>query len=334
MLDEADALSGLLADISAQRGVCAECVVADGGSTDAGLDVARAHGARWITAERGRGAQMNAGAQDARGDWLCFLHADSRLTHPDQLHDAVQTLAAESDLTAVAGHFALCFIRRAGSRPRLLYRYMEAKTATGRRYTINGDQGVLIHRRLFTCLGGFDTRQRFLEDQRMAAAVAAHGRWVLLPHRLASSARRFETEGEGARYTLMALIMAMYIADVDVFFRRAPRVYPQQSATGRLCLMPYFRLLRALVREHGVGASAGVGWRIAGILLSQTWQLFFLLDVALGYPRVPLARSYTRYAARLIEQPLSQALLFVVLWALVFGPLQLWCWLSERTRLR
>ena len=34
---------------------------------------------RWLFARRGRGNQMNVGAAATRGEWLLFLHADSRL---------------------------------------------------------------------------------------------------------------------------------------------------------------------------------------------------------------------------------------------------------------
>ena len=56
-----------------------EVVVADGGSHDGTPELARAAGARVLLAPRGRGSQLNAGARAARGDVLCFLHADARL---------------------------------------------------------------------------------------------------------------------------------------------------------------------------------------------------------------------------------------------------------------
>src|SRR6476469_5799361 len=60
-----------------QRG--AELIVADGGSRDRTVEIARPLADRVIAAPRGRGAQMNAGAAAASGDTLLFLHADTSL---------------------------------------------------------------------------------------------------------------------------------------------------------------------------------------------------------------------------------------------------------------
>ena len=57
-----------------------EIVVADGGSRDATREIARSFpGVRTVTAPRGRGQQMNAGADATTGDVLLFLHADTHL---------------------------------------------------------------------------------------------------------------------------------------------------------------------------------------------------------------------------------------------------------------
>lgn len=332
MIDEAGTLDGLLADLATQRNIRLQCVVVDGGSVDQSRTIARNAGAEVVCTPAGRAVQMNAGARVATGDWLCFVHADSRLTDPDQLCSAIERLAASGE-QQVAGHFALRF---AGdlARSRFFYRYLEAKTATNRRYTINGDQGLLLRRTFFAALGGFDEKQPFLEDQRMAAAVSRAGRWCLLPHPLVTSARRFETEGRVARYLLMALIMAMYIAPVPAFFARAPDVYARQAETGRLRLMPYFQLLWRLMRDCGARHSLVVCWRVADLALSQAWQLGLVLDVALGRARqMPCTRFYERYLRVLVEQPLMQAWLLALLLGTVFGPLQLWFVLRETPRL-
>lgn len=325
-------MSALLTDLNAQQGIVPEIIVADGGSSDATREVARGYGAQVVESAPGRASQMNTGAAQARGVWLCFVHADSRLTHPSQLAEAIASLDAAGN-ERVAGHFALRFIRHSEGR-HFLYRYMQAKSATNRRYTINGDQGLILRASFFGELGGFDTRLPFLEDQRMAAAIVrAGGNWQLCPHRLATSARRFEREGVRARYLLMALIMAMHIAQIDAFFERAPGVYARQADTGRLALMPYFRVLRALWRDCGLRASLRMCWRIAGVVLSQSWQLFFAIDLLLeslvGRGRRGATRLHDRLLRHLIQHRVGQALLLVMLLATVFGPLQLWCRLRE-----
>ena len=52
-----------------------EVIVVDGGSSDGTLEIARKF-VRTISSEPGRGPQMNAGAAEAAGDILLFLHAD------------------------------------------------------------------------------------------------------------------------------------------------------------------------------------------------------------------------------------------------------------------
>src|SRR5688500_685657 len=54
-----------------------EIVVVDGGSSDATVPIAERFGARIVITPKGRGTQLAAGAEAARGDWLLFLHADT-----------------------------------------------------------------------------------------------------------------------------------------------------------------------------------------------------------------------------------------------------------------
>src|SRR5687768_13167550 len=56
-----------------------EVIVVDGGSVDRTHEISAGTGATVITGARGRARQMNAGAQQATGDILLFLHADTRL---------------------------------------------------------------------------------------------------------------------------------------------------------------------------------------------------------------------------------------------------------------
>ena len=56
-----------------------EIIVVDGGSTDSTVKIASKFNCKIIESKPGRGLQMNAGADAAKGDILLFLHADSHL---------------------------------------------------------------------------------------------------------------------------------------------------------------------------------------------------------------------------------------------------------------
>ena len=74
-LNERDLVGAAVASVREH----AEVLVVDGGSSDRTPEVAVAAGARLRSGPRGRGAQLAAGAADAAGEWLVFLHADTRL---------------------------------------------------------------------------------------------------------------------------------------------------------------------------------------------------------------------------------------------------------------
>ncbi len=76
-----------------------DVVIADGGSEDATISLARNAGARVVGAPRGRGQQLAAGIEAATGQWLLLLHADTRLT-PDWQAAAVRFMRADPDKAA------------------------------------------------------------------------------------------------------------------------------------------------------------------------------------------------------------------------------------------
>ena len=337
VLDEAQALPSLLAELRAQKDVALEILVADGGSRDASVERAEAGGARVIRAPRGRAAQMNAAAAQAQGEVLLFLHADSSLASPVLLRDALDALRAEAQRSArVAGHFALRFARSAPGHD-FFYRYLEEKTASQREGTISGDQGALLRADYFRELGGFDERLPFLEDQRLAARIFAGGRWILLPGVLHTSARRFETEGHYRRYTLMSIIMGMHAAGVEEFFRRAPKVYVGQSETeGGLPVRPYLDLVRDLLREAGPRGALGIAFRVGRYVRGNSWQLFFVWDVRLrpllGPGRFPFVRFHDRVFRPLIHHALTDAIVGALVTGWFLAVLPLGYGLAERLR--
>lgn len=79
-----------------------EIIVVDGGSTDGTVALAkRSYGVLVVSCSKGRACQMNAGARAAKGQALCFLHADS-CPPASLVHIIRATLAARN---TVAGGF-------------------------------------------------------------------------------------------------------------------------------------------------------------------------------------------------------------------------------------
>jgi len=324
-LNEATTLPALLNDLSCQQDVATQIIVADGGSTDGTTTLAAHAGATVVSAPRGRGAQMNAGAQAARAPVLLFLHADSRLDSPTQLRDALAALKADGS-EWIAGHYALRFARTQPGHA-LFYRYLEEKTALNRPGTINGDQGLMIGVTFFRGLGGFDERLPFLEDQRIAAKVFESGRWLSLPGHLTTSARRFETEGAHRRYTLMALIMGLHAAGADEYFARAKEVYATQDATGRLRLGVQLALVRQVLRVAGWRRACAILFRAGRYTRQNSWQLFYWWDVLLrarlGPGKYPALRFHDRFVWPLTNNRVFDALggILIAIWFLLALPL-------------
>lgn len=328
-LNEADTLPLLLADLTNQQNISFEIIIADGGSEDATRQFADSSGARFVTAKRGRGAQMNGASATARGQYLLFLHADSRLDDPRLLVNAVGRLEDEGD-ERIAGHFPLRFIRTQ-QRNSLAYRFAEEKTAFNRVNTTNGDQGLLLSAGFFRSLGGFDESLPFLEDQRIAEKIRSQGKWLTLPGYLKTSARRFETEGFHRRYILMSMMMGLFSIGEESFFRQAPGIYRTQQETGRLLLSPFFALLWRMMRaEWGFLGTVRTFYRLGRYIRQNSWQLFFFCDVLLrpllGKGRYPLLRFHDRFFAPCTDFAVCNSLVGVAcfLWfmgvlALVFG---------------
>lgn len=338
-LNEAETLPLLLGDLRRQQGLRLEVLIGDGGSTDGTRQVAERCGARCIVAPLGRGAQMNAAAREAAGDFLLFLHADSRLDDPHLLANGLIAMQqAMHSSPQVAGHFRLRFMR---SRPgnALSYRYIEAKTVLNRTNTTNGDQGMLLPRDFFRQLGGFDERLPFLEDQRLAETIRGRGAWITLPGELRTSARRFESEGFHRRYLLMGLMMVMHATGQEEFFRRAPGIYRMQPETGQLVLSPFFDLIRAQIRhDWSTRQTARIFFRIGRYLRENAWQPFFFLDVCLrpllGAERSPLLWTHDRLIAPCLRFRAVDALFGLLSFCWFLGVIAPVFRLLESSRLR
>ena len=188
-LNEATRLPLLLADLHRSE-LRLEILLADGGSSDATPQIARQSGAHLIKIHPpGRGRQLRAAANQARGDWLLFLHADSRL--PLRWSCAVRSLLKTSAAAASAWYFDLRISPSTPAR-RLLERGVGLRSRWLQRPY--GDQGLLLHRELYARCGGF-AELPLMEDLDLVERLS-HGadlRPIGLP--LTTDGRRWNSDG-------------------------------------------------------------------------------------------------------------------------------------------
>lgn len=206
-LNEASYLGRTMDSVAIQTGPL-EVLVVDGGSSDGTVDVVRNHGCPDLTllhAPRGRGVQMNAGAAQARGQTLIFLHADTQL--PAGALDQVR-LALE-DSSTIAGAFRLQFDERSP----LLNLYALCSRIPWR-FICFGDRAPFVRKSVFEAIGGFPEVPLF-EDLELVRRVGEAGRFRFLSHAVVTSARRFSRHGRLRQQLRNARLWTHYLLNTD-----------------------------------------------------------------------------------------------------------------------
>lgn len=159
-----------------------EIIVADGGSQDETLDIARAMGARALRSpDRGRGPQMNYAARLARHDLLYFVHADA-LPPADFSRHITQAIRE--------GYSIGCFTYRFDS-DRWLLRINSWFTRLDRIWCRGGDQTLFIQRDAFEQMGGFRQDFIIMEDYDLIQRARQQLRFRIIRRDVIVSARKY-----------------------------------------------------------------------------------------------------------------------------------------------
>ncbi len=147
-INEANNLPLLLSDLLTihKEG---EIILVDSGSEDKTIDIANIYGAKvYRSKERNRGLQLNIGAKNSKGDWLIFLHADTRLTHDwfTKINSALK----------VNKNYIYYFKFKINNK-KIIFRVLEVLVNIRSRFLRQpyGDQGLIIHRTTYFKNNGF-----------------------------------------------------------------------------------------------------------------------------------------------------------------------------------
>jgi len=147
-INEANNLPLLLSDLSTIQKE-GEIIIVDCGSEDRTIDVANIYGAKvYKSKERNRGLQLNLGAKNSKGDWLIFLHADTRLTY-DWFRKTNSFLKGNKN--------NIYYFKFKINHKKIIYRVLEIVVNFRSKFFKQpyGDQGLIIHRSSYFNNNGF-----------------------------------------------------------------------------------------------------------------------------------------------------------------------------------
>lgn len=184
-LNESGILEHTLSRLSISQEI--EIIVADGGSQDNTAEVAARSGASVLSVSGGRAAQMNAGAEEAKGQILLFLHADTLL--PVRYHDMI--CEALKKPSASAGAFSF---KTDGSGAAIRVVEWLTNFRSSVFHFPYGDQGLFIEKRVFKEIGGFPDLP-IMEDFELIRRLRRRGDIVMISEPAVTSARRWRQLG-------------------------------------------------------------------------------------------------------------------------------------------
>lgn len=202
-----------------------EIILVDGGSTDGTVERLRAalsddDGIRIISSPRGRGTQLNAGAEAAAGEILFFFHGDCQL--PDDPAAEIKTVLKD--------HQWGCFGVRFDSRNFFMYtNKWISNFRARRRHIVFGDQGIFIRKELFEKVGGFPDL-RIMEDLQFSLNLKKMGFPPgMAEHRILASDRRYRGS------TVHKLLVMRNMARMRRMYMKGMDSYQGELEYERLC---------------------------------------------------------------------------------------------------
>jgi glycosyltransferase involved in cell wall biosynthesis len=183
--------------------------VADGGSQDGTATSARSLGCRVLEAPTGRGHQLRAGVEAARGEWLLILHADVRLVPPALAEaEAVITRGPEIRPRIQCATWPLAIAHES-----IWFRWIELSAFLRWRLMglAYGDQGLLVTRTLYDAAGGYP-ETAIMEDVVLIRRLARLDRITRFRYPILVDPRRWNREGRVAgslrNFALVSLLLA------------------------------------------------------------------------------------------------------------------------------
>jgi rSAM/selenodomain-associated transferase 2 len=206
-------------------------ILVDGGSTEGTLELAGPLADHAITSLPGRARQMNAGAAQAGGEVLLFLHADTLLPagFVGMIRKVMEPRARGDNDLPTQHQWGRFNVELAPSSPALkLIAWMmnHRSRLTG---ICTGDQAIFVRRDLFHQLGGY-ADIALMEDIEFTSRLNRTGPAACIRQPLTTSSRRWQQNGVLRTMAFMWWLRLQYWLGVSPA-RLAKKYYPARSNT-------------------------------------------------------------------------------------------------------
>lgn len=206
VLNEAEHIAGTLMSLAPYRSQGHEVIVIDGGSSDDTVSISQQYADRVLYSVAGRAMQMNRGIDEASGDALLFLHADTRLPA-----DAVAKLIHAVEDGYFWGRFN---VRLSGKHFmfRIIERMMNLRSCiTG---VATGDQAIFVSHESIQIVGDYPLLP-LMEDIVFSKRLLKLGRPACIRQQVVTSSRRWEDKGILRTMLLMWRLRLLFFLGVS-----------------------------------------------------------------------------------------------------------------------
>ena len=183
-LNEAGSISRCLTSLQ-NRTALREVIVADGGSTDKTCEIAASYGARLVRGQKGRGYQIKAATEAAKGDILLILHADC-IIQKGVFAKLIETLKASPHIAG--GACGMQFEKQRITMRIAAWLNNSRAFFTGISF---GDQAQFFRAEALDPMGGFP-EMMLMEDVELSIRLKQIGRILYIRNGVLASGRRWK----------------------------------------------------------------------------------------------------------------------------------------------
>lgn len=211
-LNEQKYLPILLSQIKKQTFKDYEIIVADGGSKDKTVEIAKSFGCKVVkggTTAKGR----NEGAKAAKGEILVFLDADN-IFLPENFFEKIieefekKKLEVATSPLQIDGNFF----------DKIIYALYNFWVKLTQRFLAHASNVIIVKKEIFEKVGGFDEKVKIAEDHWFARKASKFGKFGIVNTKpVITAARRLERDGRLRTY------FVYFLTGIYLFFFGPPK---------------------------------------------------------------------------------------------------------------